>query len=88
MCIRDRVVAASSINLLGTMRAINLTNLGSGWVVSTPPTGSSYTRRVGTLAEAAECFVERTGKVVFYTGFVPDVYKRQPICRPRTWWTR
>jgi hypothetical protein len=65
------VVAASSINLLGTMRAINLTNLGSGWVVSTPPTGSSYTRRVGTLAEAAECFVERTGKVVFYTGFVP-----------------
>jgi hypothetical protein len=26
---------------------------------------------VGTLAEAAECQVERTGKVVFYTGFVP-----------------
>ena len=29
----------SSINLIGTMRAINLTNLGSGWVVSTPPNG-------------------------------------------------
>jgi hypothetical protein len=65
------VVAASSINLIGTMRAINLTNLGSGWVVSTPPTGGPYTRRVGTLAEAAECHLERTGKVVFYTGFIP-----------------
>jgi hypothetical protein len=65
------VVAASSINLIGTMRAINLTNLGSGWVVSTPPSGGPYTRRVGTTAEAAECHLERTGKVVFYTGFAP-----------------
>jgi hypothetical protein len=65
------VVAASSINLIGTMRAIDLTSLGSGWVVSTPPGGGPYTRRVGTLAEAAECHVERTAKVVFYTGFEP-----------------
>jgi hypothetical protein len=65
------VVAASSINLIGTMRAISLTNLGSGWVVSTPPSGGPYTRRIGTTAEAAECHLERTGKVVFYTGFAP-----------------
>ena len=65
------VVAASSYNLFGTMRAIYMTNLGSGWVVSTPPTGSSYTRSLGTLAESAECHMERTGKVVFYTGFAP-----------------
>jgi len=65
------VVAASSINLIGTMRAINLTNLGSGWVVSTPPGGGPYTRRVGTAAEAAECHLERTGKIVFYSGFAP-----------------
>ena len=65
------VVAASSINLIGTMRALNLTNLGSGWVVSTPPSGGPYTRRVGTTAEAAECHLERSGKVVFYTGFAP-----------------
>ncbi|MGA3371924.1 MAG: hypothetical protein ABSC48_09205 [Terracidiphilus sp.] len=65
------VVAASSINLIGTMRALNLTNLGSGWVVSTPPGGGRYTRRVGTAAEAAECHLERTGKVVFYTGYAP-----------------
>lgn len=67
------IVAASSLNLNGSMRALNLTNLGSAWVVSTPPTGSPYTRRVGTLAESAECHVERTGKLVFYTGFIPAV---------------
>ncbi|MGA3009925.1 MAG: hypothetical protein ABSD72_06650 [Terracidiphilus sp.] len=65
------VVAASSINLIGTMRALNLTNLGSGWMVSTPPNDSAYTRRVGTTAEAAECHLERTGRVVFYTGSTP-----------------
>ncbi|MGD0295045.1 MAG: hypothetical protein ABSB30_14450 [Terracidiphilus sp.] len=65
------VVAASSINLNGTMRAIHLTNLGSGWVVSTPPGGGPYTRRVGTTAEAAECHLERTGKLVFYSGYTP-----------------
>jgi hypothetical protein len=65
------VVAASSINLIGTMRAFNLKNLGSGWVVSTPSGGSAYTRRVGTTAEAAECHLERAGKVVFYTGYAP-----------------
>ncbi|HUA97386.1 MAG TPA: hypothetical protein VMA34_03615 [Terracidiphilus sp.] len=65
------VVAASSINLVGTMRALNLTNLGSGWVVSTPTTGAAYTRRVGSTAEAAECHVERTGRLAFYTGYTP-----------------
>jgi hypothetical protein len=65
------VVASSSINLIGTMRAFNLTNLGSGWVVSTPPGGGPYTRRVGTTAEAGECHLERTGKLIFYTGYAP-----------------
>jgi len=64
-------VAASSINLIGTMRGINLTNLGSGWVVSTPPSGGAYTRRVGTTAEAAECHVERAGRVVFFGNSLP-----------------
>jgi len=67
------MVAASSINLLGTMRALNLTNLGSGWVVSTPANGSPRTRRVGTTAQAAECHLESTSKLILYTGFVPAV---------------
>ena len=68
-----RVVAASSINLIGTMRGFRLTNLGTGWVVSTPSGGGPYTRRVGTVAGASECHVERTGKVVFYTGYIPQL---------------
>jgi hypothetical protein len=70
------VVAASSINLNGAMRALNLTNLGSGWVVSTPPTGGAYTRPVGTTAESAQCHLERTGKLVFYAGYVPVAGER------------
>lgn len=65
------VVAASSVNLHGTMRALHLTNLGSGWVTTTTAGGSATTRRVGTAAQSAECHVERTGKLVFYTGFAP-----------------
>jgi hypothetical protein len=67
------IVPASSINLIGSMRAFNLTSLGSGWVVSTPSSGAAYTRRTGTVAEAAECHLERTGKLVFYTGFAPPI---------------
>jgi hypothetical protein len=65
------ITPVSSINLSGTMRAVSLTSLGSGWVVSTPSNGGAYTRRIGTTSEAAECHVERTGKVVFYTGYTP-----------------
>jgi hypothetical protein len=65
------VVPVSSISLVGTMRAVHLTNMGSGWVVSTPANGGPYTRRVGTTGEAAECYLERTGKLTFYTGCIP-----------------
>ncbi len=67
------VVAANSLSLTGTMRALNLTNLGSGWVTSTPSGGAAFTRRLGTTAQGAECHVERTGKLAFYTGFTPPV---------------
>jgi len=70
------VVAASSTNLIGTMRALRLENLGSGWVVSTPPGGGAYTRRVGAATDAAECHLDGTGKVVFYLGFTPVAGER------------
>ncbi|MBS1806365.1 MAG: hypothetical protein JST28_23725 [Acidobacteria bacterium] len=65
------VVAASSINLDGSMRAFHLTNLGSGWVSATPSNGSPVTRRTGYSTQAAECLVESSGRVVFYPGFAP-----------------
>jgi hypothetical protein len=67
------IIPASSINLEGTMRSFSLTNLGSGWVVCTPSGGSPFTRRVGSSTTNSECEVERTGKVSFYTGYVPPV---------------
>jgi hypothetical protein len=66
-------VAASSLNLHGTLRALHLTSLGSCWVTSTPAGGTAVTRRLGTAAQAAECHLERTGRLTFYTGFVPPV---------------
>jgi hypothetical protein len=65
------VVAASSISLIGTMRALNLTNLGSGWVVSTPTNGGPRTRRIGSAIQAAECHLESAGQLIFYNGFAP-----------------
>ncbi len=65
------VVAASSINLVGTMRSLNLTNTGSGWVVCTPSGGTAYTRRIGPATQASECYLQHTGRLVFYTGFAP-----------------
>lgn len=70
------VVAASSINLVGSMRALTLTNLGSGWVMSAPRGGSSHTRRIGTIADMGDCYIDRSGKLVFYNGFVPQVGER------------
>jgi hypothetical protein len=67
------VVAASSTNLVGTMRALHLTNLGSGWVVSTLPNGSLRARRIGSVAQAAECRLESSGFLVFNNGFAPAV---------------
>lgn len=68
-----RVVAASSLNLTGSMRALHLASLGSAWVVSTPASGSPFTRRLGSAAQSGECRVERTGRLVFNTGFTPAV---------------
>lgn len=65
------IVAASSLNLVGSVRALNLVNLGSGWVVSTPSGGAPRARRLGSTAEAGECYLERTGRLVFYLGFTP-----------------
>jgi hypothetical protein len=65
------IAAVSSLSLVGSMRAINLRNLGSGWVVSAPAAGAPYTRRIGSTAEAGECQLERAGTLLFYLGFAP-----------------
>jgi hypothetical protein len=67
------VVAASSLNLVGSMRALHLTNLGSGWVESTPPGGGAYTRSLGSPVESGECQFQSGGKLQFQVGNIPVV---------------
>ena len=68
------VVAANSINLIGSIRSFFLKGLGTGWV-SSIASGESFssaqTRRVGTLADGSECHLLRTGSLTFYTGNAP-----------------
>jgi hypothetical protein len=68
------VVAASSVNLIGTMRSLFLKGLGTQWVSSITPGGSlasAQTLPVGTLADGAVCSLGRTGFLTFYTGYAP-----------------
>jgi hypothetical protein len=67
------IVAASSLNLNGSICAVRLTSLGSAWVVSTPASGVAYARRLGSAAQSAECSIGRTGRLVFFTGHTPVV---------------
>ncbi len=73
------VVAASLLNMTGTMRAFSLTQLGSGWVTSTPAGGNQYTRRFGTANDAGECYLERTGTLLFSTGYAPKAGERVSV---------
>ena len=65
------VAAASSINLQGSIRSFELTDLGPGWVVTTPRGGNPTTRRVGSPLHSAECRFEGGRAVIFYPGFAP-----------------
>jgi hypothetical protein len=67
------VAAASSLNLIGSMRSLAMANLGTGWVRSTVPGGTARTRPVGSVAQGAECHLIKTGSARFYTGFIPVV---------------
>ncbi len=67
------VAAASSLHLVGTMRSISLTNLGSGWVRTAPSGGGFSSRRLGSTEQGGECQIGRTGQLVFYPGFTPPV---------------
>ncbi|HEV2134209.1 MAG TPA: hypothetical protein VGR47_08090 [Terracidiphilus sp.] len=67
------IAAASSLNLVGSMRALNMVGLGSGWVISAPSGAGAFTRRLGSTAEAGECQLGRGGSLLFYPGYTPAV---------------
>jgi hypothetical protein len=62
----------NSANLYCSIRSVNVTQQGPEWVTSIPPSGSMVTRRIGTIAQGADCKIERTGKLRFYPTSVPQ----------------
>ena len=68
------VAAASSVNLIGTIRSFFLKGLGTGWVTAIAPgaaISAGATQRVGTVADGSVCHLTATGSLTFYTGNAP-----------------
>ncbi len=69
------VAAASSVNLIGSIRGFFTKSLGSGWVVSTAPGAGPRTRRLGTVADSSECYISKNGygngTLTFFYGNAP-----------------
>jgi len=72
------VAAASSLNLIGTMRSLYLKGLGTQWVQSIAAGGTiagASSLPVGAVADGAACHMTRssegTGTLTFYTGNAP-----------------
>ena len=63
--------AADSLALTGSLGAIAVTQTGSAWITSTPPSTPAYTRLIGAAGEGVDCRVSDTGKVTFFTGRIP-----------------
>jgi hypothetical protein len=64
-------VAVNSVQLFGSMGYCRVTQTGSGWVVSTLPSGVKMTRLIGVAGEGVDCKLSVAGKVTFLAGRVP-----------------
>ncbi|HMD20944.1 MAG TPA: hypothetical protein VKH40_11505 [Alloacidobacterium sp.] len=67
-----RFALLNSTHLVCSIRSVDVTQDGPVWVTSIPPGGNMMTRRIGTTAQGADCKVERSGKLRFYTTSVPQ----------------
>jgi hypothetical protein len=64
--------AVNSTSLTGSVGYFRVTKPGSVWVRSTPSGGTSFTRRVGTADEGADCNVSSDGAMHFYPLATPQ----------------
>lgn len=62
----------NSSSLQCSVASIKVSQQGPVWVESTPPGGSAIVRRMGTTAQGADCRIERTGRLQFYTTSIPE----------------
>ncbi len=57
--------------IFGTIDFCRLTQQGSVWITSTPPSAPKQTRLTGTAGEGVDCHLTTTGTVTFFSGRVP-----------------
>jgi hypothetical protein len=62
----------NSAYLQCSIASVSVEELGPVWVVSTPPSGTAFVRRIGAAAQGADCTLERTGRLRFYTASTPQ----------------
>ncbi len=62
----------NSVNLQGNVGYFKVTQPGTIWVVSTPSSGPSFTRRIGSNTQGADCNVLRNGFLHFYALAIPQ----------------
>jgi hypothetical protein len=62
----------NSLNLQGNIGYFKVTQPGTMWVVSTPASGPSFTRRIGSNTQGADCNVLRSGFLHFYKLAIPQ----------------
>lgn len=62
----------NSSNLQCSIASIEVSQQGPVWVESTPPGGSQVVRRMGTMAQGADCIIERAGRLRFYPTSIPQ----------------
>jgi hypothetical protein len=62
----------NSLNLQGSIGYFKVTQPGTMWVVSTPSSGTPFTRRIGANTQGADCNVLRSGFLHFYKLAIPQ----------------
>jgi hypothetical protein len=62
----------NSLNLQGNIGYFKITQTGTMWVVSTPSSGTPFTRRIGSNMQGADCNVMRNGFLHFYKLAIPQ----------------
>ena len=55
-----------------TIGSVAIEELGPVWVVSTPPGGTAFVRRLGAAAQGADCELGREGVLSFYPASTPQ----------------
>ncbi len=70
----------NSTNLQCSIASFEISQQGPIWVTSTPPNGTSVVRRMGTVAQGADCRMERSGRLLFYSTSIPQAGEVIAVC--------